>query len=332
MNRGGGSNGGGGGGGSGSSNPTPPSAYGHYQSYMSPYSSGVSPGGLPYQAPPGSAGNSGPPDQFGTNFNVQGGGGYYSQPSPNEDQGGNSGGPNFYGGGGPHPPGSAGSPGSRDLSFYGFNNGFGNGGGDGGGGNGGSAFYQQHQTQQDNNNKVSNLPGDTASVHEFGDTIKKEQHEQAVADLKQEQPQQDQSSVTSEAASGGPGGPPAGPKSEPGGGLQPLNSNDGPQNSDMNNSDNQTSRSQQSTPQDNRNISPKTMNPGSLKRSPASHESSEFEQQFEQSMAAAAAMPHGSDEYMRQMAMGNQSTEPGKLTTTQPFRISSSSTFFCYLC
>ena len=107
----------------------------------------------------------------------------------------------------------------------------------------------------------------------------------------------------------------------------------------MNNSDNQTSRSQQSTPQDgNRNqISPKnhtTMsNPvgsgGVLKRSPASHESSEFEQQFEQSMAAAAAMPHGSDEYMRQMAMGNQSTEPGKLTTTQPlFRISSSSTFF----
>jgi hypothetical protein len=63
-----------------------------------------------------------------------------------------------------------------------------------------------------------------------------------------------------------------------------------------------------------------------LKRSPASHESSEFEQQFEQSMAAAAAMPHGgggggpagTDEYMRQMAMGNQSTE-GKLTVSSFF-------------
>ena len=282
---------------------------------MSPYSSGVSPGGLPYQAPPGSAGNSGPPDQFGTNFNVQGGGGYYSQPSPNEDQGGNSGGPNFYGGGGgPHPPGSAGSPGSRDLSFYGFNNGFGNGGGDGGGGNGGSAFYQQHQTQQDNNNKVSNLPGDTASVHEFGDTIKKEEQAALLTEVDSKQQQQQDSSTpensllntnssTAKVESGGSGS------------LQPLNSNQDPQNSDMNNSDNQTSRSQQSTPQDNRNISPKTMNPGSLKRSPASHESSEFEQQFEQSMAAAAAMPHGSDEYMRQMAMGNQSTEPGKFTT-----------------
>ena len=97
--------------------------------------------------------------------------------------------------------------------------------------------------------------------------------------------------------------------------------------SDMNNSDNQTSRSQQSTPQDgNRNqISPKnhtTMNNpvgGSssvLKRSPASHESSEFEQQFEQSMAAAAVMPHGSDEYMRQMAMGNQPSTEGKLTVS----------------
>ena len=98
--------------------------------------------------------------------------------------------------------------------------------------------------------------------------------------------------------------------------------------SDMNNSDNQTSRSQQSTPQDgNRNqISPKnhtTMNnpvgqgsSGVLKRSPASHESSEFEQQFEQSMAAAAVMPHGSDEYMRQMAMGNQPSTEGKLTVS----------------
>ena len=93
----------------------------------------------------------------------------------------------------------------------------------------------------------------------------------------------------------------------------------------MNNSDNQTSRSQQSTPQDgNRNpISPKnpnTMNNpasgGGLKRSPASHESSEFEQQFEQSMAAAAVMPHGSDEYMRQMAMGNQPSTEGKLTVS----------------
>ena len=330
MNRGGGSNGGAGGG-TGGTNPTPPSAYGHYQPYMSPYSSqGLSPGG-PYQTPVGvvpvGPHSGGPPEQFGNNFNVQGGG-YYNHPSPNEDQ---PGGPTFYGGGPPgHPPGSAGSPGSRDLSYYGFNNGFGNGGDGGGGGgggpggNGGSAFYQQqqHQTQQDNNNKVSNLPGDTASVHEFGDTIKKEQHEQA-ADLKQEQPQ-DQSSVTSEATSGGPGGPtPAGPKSEPG------NGNDGPQNSDMNNSDNQTSRSQQSTPQDNRNISPKTniMNNPGLKRSPASHESSEFEQQFEQSMAAAAAMPHGgggaggpagTDEYMRQMAMGNQSTE-GKLTVSSFF-------------
>ena len=100
----------------------------------------------------------------------------------------------------------------------------------------------------------------------------------------------------------------------------------------MNNSDNQTSRSQQSTPQDNRNISPKTniMNNPGLKRSPASHESSEFEQQFEQSMAAAAAMPHGgggaggpagTDEYMRQMAMGNQSTE-GKLTVSSFFYLS----------
>ena len=94
--------------------------------------------------------------------------------------------------------------------------------------------------------------------------------------------------------------------------------------SDMNNSDNQTSRSQQSTPQDgNQNqISPKnhvTMNnpaSGGLKRSPASHESSEFEQQFEQSMAAAAVMPHGSDEYMRQMAMGNQPSTEGKLTVS----------------
>ena len=245
MNRGAGSNGGGGGGGT-PTNQTPPSAYGHYQPYMSPYSSGLSPGG-PYQTT-GSGGNSGPgPDQFGTNFNVQSGGGYYSQPSPNEDgQGGNgSGGPAFYGGGTgpPHaPPGSVGSPGSRDLSYYGFNNGFGNsgdgGGSGGGGGNGGSAFYQQQQhTQQDNNNKVSNIPGDTTSVHEFGDTIKKEEQLTEVDSKQQQDSTNEGGPPGSTPAPGGPGvvgakaepGPGSGPGVGAGGSLQPLNSND-PQN------------------------------------------------------------------------------------------------------
>ena len=102
-----GSNGGGG-------TASNPSSYGQCQSYMSPYSSGVSPGVLPYQAPT-SEGYSSPPDQYGTNMNVQACSVYYTQPFPNEEQRGNIGGPDVYGGGGPHRLVNARIAGSRKV-------------------------------------------------------------------------------------------------------------------------------------------------------------------------------------------------------------------------
>lgn len=213
-----------------------------------------------------------------------GGGSYYNQSSPNEDGGG------YYG------P-SSGSP--RDLSYYGYNNGFG-----GGGDSSGNAFYHQPASsaaqQGDNNNKVSLSSlssGDatsaaTAAASEFqhGDTIKNEQpttHEVPPSSSSggQESKDSETCSVTTVTAE-----------------------HMDPSISDMNNSDNQKPRSQ-SSPIIEQN-SPRTLPGQLLRRSPASHESSEFEQQppphsFDQQ---ALMTSHPPDEYMRQMsAMGSQS-------------------------
>ena len=271
--------------------PTPPLAYGlHYSTAGAPPPSTVGPGG-PYMSPyptapggyPGPSGppSTGPPDQFGTNY------GYYSQPSPNEE--GNSY-PSY-----PNAPGGSpgGGPPPRDLSYYGFNNGFGSsespaGGGGGAGGSGGNgsgngtAFYPQQQQQPENNNKLSDTP------NSYGDTIKKSPGESHL----------------------GPGGDPDenDSKSE----LK-VESTD-PNNSDnMNNSDNP--RSQQS-PLQGQN-SPQLIQGGIMqgqqghKRSPASHESSEFEHHHGFGGGEAGNLgqnlpPGASEEYMRQMAAMQQ--------------------------
>ena len=131
-----------------------PPNYGHFPTSYYPGGGGPYPGaadfGTKYGTPPSFPTSSpgptvGPP--AATGFQQ-----YFNQPSPNEDAPYFSSAAAASGGPGAPPAPAGGSPGSGrcDLSYYGYNNGFGSGGGDGGGP---GAFYQQQG--QDNNNKVS---------------------------------------------------------------------------------------------------------------------------------------------------------------------------------
>ncbi len=272
---------------------------GNYPSpYMTPYAGApVGPSGAPGYPPTSVGGAPIAPspgahsDQYGTNLGFGGNGGpgqtayYGGQPSPNEDSAGSA----YYG-----PAGS--SP--RDLSYYGFNNGFVSGGGDsgsGGGpggpgqasqgalsGNNNAAFYQQ-----DNNNKVdagSNSPSSSSFQHHHGDSTT-QSVENVENNVKNESEMLDSNQLK----------------------LEQVNTNS---DNNLNNSDNQKARSQLSPPPQLQQNSPIRLQ-GLPRRSPGSHESSEFEptqtqhqQHFDPNMIHQAQAANDPD-YLRQM--GGQS-------------------------